>query len=235
MPSHTPAAQLADKYSKRMPGDLGPQYARLFQHVAWLHANWATFRYLFVSGEDRVGLLNDTASFFFKLVSHALRREIILGICRLTDPATSGRQSNQENLSLEQVVLEARKASDSKLADRLTAILERLRELVIPMRKLRHKILAHSDLPTVLGRLPEPLQGVRPIDIQQALKAVATFMDAVQGYYCNSGPNVTWEPVAGGGADHLVIALEKARQAWTDEEAQARRQAGIEPGDDRET
>ena len=107
-----------------MPRALSEIYAKLEDQVSLLHGLYAQFRQLFGASKGRVDLLNEMASGFFWFVHRAFLREIVLSLCRLTDPATQGKY---ENVSICQLLKIAEGECDSECMDTLS---ERIQGIV---------------------------------------------------------------------------------------------------------
>src|SRR5258708_12664398 len=73
-------------------------YIQLEKSVITLNAKWNQFIELYATSENTVELLNKTANWFFKTFQRVLMDDILLSICRLTDPPEMGR--HHQNLSL---------------------------------------------------------------------------------------------------------------------------------------
>ena len=80
-----------------MPTELDRLFKALWQELAWIHVKWQTYRDLFGHSPERIDLLNKTAPAFFHRIHGSLWEDILLHLCRITDP----RQTmSRQNLSL---------------------------------------------------------------------------------------------------------------------------------------
>lgn len=77
-----------------MPPEIKQIFEALRYEVAWLHAKWSLYSQLFCQGEARLIFLDSMAPGFFVIVRDSLMNELIVGLCRLTDPSTTGRRAN---------------------------------------------------------------------------------------------------------------------------------------------
>jgi hypothetical protein len=73
-----------------MPRQIASVFKPLKQELWNIRVRWSLFRQLFVTGEERVNLLNRFAPGFFGNVQLAMSDDTVLAICRFTDPAASG-------------------------------------------------------------------------------------------------------------------------------------------------
>ena len=138
-----------------------------------------------------------------------------LAISRLTDPP---RSVGKDNLVLERLVLVAEE-SESGLSARLglSVRLQEIRNECAVFRTIRNKRLAHNDLNSALGQRAEgdgPMTASRQ-HVENALKAIREFMNAVQGHYL--GGETRYEQVILGPGDgealiHYLEDLKKRRE-----------------------
>jgi hypothetical protein len=101
------ANQVREKHLRDMGPDLGPVYHELWNEVTWLHAKWNQYRQLFGHSRQRVELLNEVASHFFRIVQDALWDDVILHLARLTDPLRSRGKANLSLRKLPEVISDA--------------------------------------------------------------------------------------------------------------------------------
>jgi len=148
--------------------------------VSQLHMYWHIYRQLFAHSEQRIALLNETGSMVFYVLQHLLLDEVTLGICRLTDPAVTGRR---ENHSLERLVAGVQ---EDDLADELNSILKITQDLAKPFRERRNRAIAHSDLDTKLKLESNPLPGVSREMVENTLEQVRSLMNAYDYRYFNN-------------------------------------------------
>ena len=59
------------------------------------------YKKLYLSGQKRIDLLNDTAQGFFREIQRMFWNEMIVSVARLMDPFEQGRQGEHKNLSLQ--------------------------------------------------------------------------------------------------------------------------------------
>jgi hypothetical protein len=138
---------------------LGHQYGTAFHHCCqefWrVQSNWDRYETLFGS-KERVDLLNSSSGQFWRAIQDMLHEHVLLGICRLTDPADSRKR---QNLSVAQL-LKLDPTEDKKgLADRVHAATKRTKFA----RTWRDKRIGHNDLDQITGRadLLEPSTSLR--------------------------------------------------------------------------
>jgi len=172
-----------------------------------MHGRWLTYRDIFTDSAKRIELLNEAAGTFFYIIQDVLLNDIQITLSKLTDPAQTGkRHSKRHNLSLEQLQSQLNGHGDPDLAAECRATLDELKAQCAVFRMRRHKQLAHFDLSTSLKLSSQPLPGVSRQMVEDALHSVRTYMNAIEGYYNDSG----WDYehfIMRDGADALVATL----------------------------
>jgi HEPN superfamily AbiU2-like protein len=105
---------------------------------------------LFSTSKEAVALMNQTAATFFVRHEQLLIHHIVLSVARFTDPERSGHRSNpQDNLVLSRLL--NLKPEQKRLRNDLAARLKVIRTLAEPMRRYRHKLLAHASMAEYLA------------------------------------------------------------------------------------
>lgn len=198
-----------------MGNDLGELHFQLWHQVVWLHVKWNEYRALFGTGPEEIALLNAAAPVFFYHVERTFWQDILLHLCRLTDPPRRGKH---ERLSLTQ--LPSLIANES-LRSEVQSLLDAARAKVnIFARERRDREYAHTDLPPLDGTQPEPLRPGSRKHVEDALAAIRDVMNCIEVAYENHAPvpyaHVV-EPL--GGAASLIFYLKRGleRQNREDE------------------
>lgn len=75
-----------------LPENIRGIFRELCQEVAFVNAVWRFYLELFTSDEN-TAMFNEVAPHAFWLIEQALRTEITMGLCRLSDPAGKGKWS----------------------------------------------------------------------------------------------------------------------------------------------
>jgi HEPN superfamily AbiU2-like protein len=121
-----------------------------FGKFCWqLKIEFNLFCSLFDRGLERIELLQRTAPYLFGEISNVLRHQVILGFCRVTDPAGSGKRINlTSNFIAEKLPWPANvRTKLGKTNEELMAF----RKFVLPARSKR---IAHADLQAQINRQP---------------------------------------------------------------------------------
>jgi hypothetical protein len=182
-------------------------YQQLSSEIANLHGNWKMLKQLFGESEERIELMNRTASSFFCVIQNALLVDLCVRFSRLTDPATIG---GHENLVIGQILGLPCCRENQALYEELLKQIESLQTICEPIRKHRNKAIAHSDLATAMKT--EPLPVVLEQTIEKALLALAGVWNTMQRSVDNTATNFPKFAFQGGDADALIHALEQAEQ-----------------------
>lgn len=139
-----------EDYIAKYGSELGETFFYVHTHWCRLFTVFSQYANLFGKSKHRVDLLNQSAGPFFKTVQDTFHDEILLAICRLTDPAQSMKKIDpNKNVSvlrlallLEQhtigpnvLILANNAVSDADFA-----------------REQRNKKISHSDLEIVSGK-----------------------------------------------------------------------------------
>jgi hypothetical protein len=76
-----------------MPADVTEIHEALRRELVYLYTKWNDFKLLFCTTDENFRLLFSVAEFFFSIIREVLRDDIILTVCRLSDPANSRVES----------------------------------------------------------------------------------------------------------------------------------------------
>ncbi|PLR26842.1 hypothetical protein SGCZBJ_08760 [Caulobacter zeae] len=170
-----------------------------------LRSLWRHYQILFEDGELRRNLLHRVAPTFFDDLNQILIEQLILQICRLTDPAVTMKRTN---LSLDYVLGEAdfglpvQRARAQTLRDSIEAF----RTKIIPAR---NRLIGHLDRDAVMAGVP--LGGANEADWIQFWEDLDQFLNLIHTRYVD--PSVTFHLNNVGmisDADSLVEALKES-------------------------
>jgi hypothetical protein len=209
MARHDTADDVKRRYIVAMQPELGQVFYALFNQCAWLHLKWGEYVRLFGTSEERVTFLNRAAPGFFHIVQDTLYDEVLLHVCRLTDPAGIFGRNDRQNLSVKQLPVLVRdelKSEVRNLVDRATAASTFARDH-------RNRRISHADLLVALGTPATPLQADSRQAVQEAIEGITATLNFVETRYCGNEP-VLYEHVSHrGDGDFLIYVLERGLQA----------------------
>ena len=191
------------------------QYNKLWNEIAWINLKWNEYVCLFGEKRERIELLNEAAGQFFRITQDALWNDVILHICRLTDPPKSCGKSNLTICSLPDLI------SKKSLKTEVSSKIEEVKEKTNFCRDWRNRALAHKDLRLALEDGAEPLQMASREKVKEALEGIADVMDIVSANLMDS---TSWFGYPQANGTELLYILHDGLKAKHD------RQARIESG-----
>jgi hypothetical protein len=163
-----------------MPGGLGAAMYKLSNDVQWLHFKWSEYRLLFGTSPETIDLLNGVAPIFFHHLQISLWDDVLLHLCRLTDPPKMGRYRNLTIGSLPPLV------TDRSLRKSLESLVNKATEKAEFARIRRNRRIAHKELPAVLRGQSEPLAPASRQHVEVALATLREIMNSVESQYQNA-------------------------------------------------
>ena len=110
--------------NQSIPEDLQKLYKIIKEEVIWLNSKWKIFYQLFAISEERIKFLAKMAPNFFGIAQQVLRDDILLSICRLTDPP---RYREKERLSFKSFIVKLKEFINSDLYKIFIRIVSRSR------------------------------------------------------------------------------------------------------------
>ncbi|MBU6509764.1 MAG: hypothetical protein KGQ73_06225 [Gammaproteobacteria bacterium] len=144
--------------------------------VSQLHMYWKIYHQLYAHSEQRIALLNETGPMVFYVLQHLLLDEVTLAICRLTDPAMTGKKANH---SLERLVA----GEDKDLSNKLQSIMTKVQYFAKPFRDRRNQAIAHSDLERKQRLETDPLPGISREMVEKTLEQIRVLMNTYNLHY----------------------------------------------------
>jgi hypothetical protein len=190
-----------------MPESLREIWEELENEVAWLHIRWQLFRQVYAGGPLRIDLLNATARTFFFVLQGLFFDDAQLTLCKLRDPARTGKC---RNLTLLALLVEWRHTAgpDDAGVVEFGTLVNRYCEACIPIEQRRNKLIAHFDHDAMLERAVEPLPAIGRADIGRALTILGQCMNCISEHL--RGIPARFEPaVIHSGSDELIELLKR--------------------------
>ena len=178
-----------------MGSPLGEIYHSLGDEVSWLHLKWNDFRELFADRET-VDLLNSAAPAFFHDLQRQTWEDVLLHLCRLTDPPKSSGKSNLTIQRLPDLV------SDAQLRLSLQSLVNDIVQKTTFARDWRNRRLAHKEL-----SLDQPLASASVNDVESALAAIRILMNRFEEPYLNKTVSYEQPIPALGGVKSFIAVL----------------------------
>lgn len=185
----------------KIPAEIRDACADLFDAVVMLHVKWRFYRELFREPEHSRLLSNQTRA-FFQIVEESLRSDMLMSICRLSDPSLSFAR-----LNLSFAILRGKCADLPKVDNLVTAF----QAACGNVRLYRNRYVGHNDLESDINLKEELLPGVGPSQMDEILRLAREILRAIYGHYANV--DLTFDPVHAGGARELITLLKTAQQS----------------------
>jgi hypothetical protein len=183
-----------------LPEDVREVFKHLCQEVASLHYKWDFYQTLF-SKPEITALLSDTAGWSFQIIEESVRKDMAMAISRLCDPAEMGKN---ENISLANLARRCPKVPN------IETMLAAFQAACEPVKKYRHKMVAHNDLGARIAPHENPVPGISRSDIDAILARAGELLNAVSTHSGGAGFVFQGLPAIGG-ADALIGCLKVAR------------------------
>jgi len=171
--------EVKQRYVAAMGKDLGEVFHLLWNECTWLHWKWSDYETLFGTKPERVDLLNQAAPSFFWIVQDAMWRDILLHLCRLTDPPKS---CGKDTLTLRRVP----DLVPLRLRPKVDLLLREILRKSEFARDWRNRLIAHTDLDHALDRRAAPIKSASRRKIKDVLEAIVEFLNYIENEYCNS-------------------------------------------------
>jgi hypothetical protein len=175
-----------------------------------LRAIWHHYQILFEYSQLRRELLDSVAGTFFRDINLILIGQMILQICRITDPI---QMRGRTNLTVKTLIAHSDFSSEPGRLEKLEWLSERMHDFRKLIEPARNRFISHLDLESV--RIGEPL-GDAPrerwldfwIDLQEFLHIMYKHhVDPNGQFYLNAVGMMS-------DADQLVKALRESKYFW---------------------
>ena len=207
MAEHRTSEQVRNKSVAAMPMPLGEIHHRLYDELAWLYIKWADFHRLYATGQERVDLLNKAAPAFFSQLQRMMWEDVLLHLCRITDPPKSGRHDHLT------IMRSPDEIPDLALRAEVQQLVDDAKEKTRFARDWRNRYLAHLELPAFQGQMSMPLPSASRKDVEAALSAVCRVMNRIERSYLKETVLYEHSIEALGGVNVLVARLTKGIKA----------------------
>ncbi len=126
---------------------LGPVYEELHKHVAMLNLLWQSYTKLFATNEQRFNLFKDQAPGIGRIIHDLLVDGVVLGICRVTDPAMC---FGHENLTIDRLIPTLDPAPNAEQSKWLAERKDKIDKAIPVLKDHRNQRLAHNALSVAL-------------------------------------------------------------------------------------
>ncbi len=187
-------------YNEKIPEEIRDACADLCDDVAMLDVKWSFYLELFQEPEN-TRLLSNLARAFFQTVEESLRADMLMTICRLSDPTPS-----LAGVNLSFAILLG-KCPDLPKVDKLVTAFQAACGNV---RLHRNRYITHNDLASAVNPKENLLPGVGRPQIDEILRLASEILRAVYGHYADVAP--AFPPAYSGGARELCDWIKQAQE-----------------------
>lgn len=202
--------EVEERYLQVMGDELGGVFHRLYSRLVELHIIWQQYQQLFGANEETLHLLNRTSGLFFKVVQNELWDSVLLGVSRLTDPASTGNKKNLTIQSLPPLLL------DPTLRVELEVLIDQAITAATFAREHRNKRIAHQDHDYASDRDAYPLSGISRQKVEEMLEAIRNVLNRLDQHFRDT--TVIYEDfIDVDGARVLVMKLRKFEELRDEE------------------
>jgi len=180
-----------------------PEYDQIHQEMADVHWKWQNFNEMFAD-QAHFELLNKRLPGFGVLAHNTLLDAVVLGICRLLDPAES---FGKPNLTFDQ--LKSKATTDPSRLAWLETEIGKAKAAAANLKTHRNKRIAHLDLTNALGPTMV-LPNLSRNDIDDVLALLRGVMNGI-GEWSNE-PERGYDVLSFGDADQLIWCIQQANR-----------------------
>ena len=167
----------------KMPTELAVAHKLIGDELYFLYTKWNYYKLMFCSDVETITTLYYAAEFFFEIYREVLRDDIILSLCRLTDPATTNvKNQDKSNLTLKHLA-EIIPESDALLRQTLAADLQNIDSQSAEFRQHRNRRISHYDLDTRKESPTALLPNLGLIETDKVLAAISALLNRIQQFY----------------------------------------------------
>lgn len=192
-----------------MPPELQDVHQIIGREMYLLWTKWKYFKRLYCKDDETVRLLNSAGAFFFRIVEDLFRDDVILTICRLTDPPRTKVAGKEKiNLTLSYLA-ELVPASESSLVANLADALKQVDVKCERFRPHRNRRIGHYDLDTRQRQPSARLPAFNLADVDGVLDSFADILNAIESHYNNNTQSYASGIYGPGNADDLIEFVER--------------------------
>jgi len=191
-----------------MAPDLKQLYNELLDDFDWRRRKWSEFQELYVKGQERIDLLNETASNFFYFLQRFFFEDAMLNLSRLTDPARMMGNQTLSVLALPDAI------SDPALKAAVQKQIKEVQKNCAFARSWRNKRIAHSDLTVRRQSNVQTLPKVESTHVDAAIKSIRDLLTLIGTHYGQLYTVLASDPW---GAKSLIPKLERAKRSIEEE------------------
>ncbi|MEX2181914.1 MAG: hypothetical protein WD771_07720 [Gemmatimonadaceae bacterium] len=198
--------QIAAHYASVLGDEFGKVYFELVNENVWLHDKWREYQALFARSVERVEVLNSAAARFFGQLDGILWEDVLLHLCRLTDPVEVMRH---KQLTVQRIPLYV---ADVTRRATLEAKVAKAVESTAFARDWRNRHIGHRSLNRAIDSSARPLAHASRASVEAALEGVDDVFHYVHETLLDSGLSFD-VPGGPGDVDDLIGVLSDGLRA----------------------
>lgn len=204
MITRTPDEAL-ERYKSKMGEELGSRFHHCGQELYWTSTVWDMHETLFQNSEA-VKLMNDANGGVSFAIQKVFFEYVLLGVCRLTDPARQKRSMNLTVRAFPDLV-------DEKLKPEIHDLVSKAQKATKTARDWRDRKLSHTDYKLKIA-VTKPLAGISRIETSQAIARIHAVLNRIANWYCDTtlGLPELGDDDANGFLLHLLDGQQKKMQ-----------------------
>lgn len=165
------------RYIRVLGPKLGKVYFELVNEHVWLHDKWREYRALFAGSEDRIELLNRAASRFFGQLDGILWEDVLLHLCRITDPPRVG---SHHQLTIQRL-------SGLHQGPEIQTLVDSAVEASAFARDWRNRHIGHRSLARAVDPAARPLAHASHASVETALGVLDDLFNAIHVKHFDGG------------------------------------------------
>jgi hypothetical protein len=159
--------------------EVGSLYDSIYTGFLEVSFKWVEYKELFGTKESRLKILNDAAPFFFYIVQQILWENILLGICRLTDPPKTAGKKNASINALSEFI------SNAEFGKSVSLKVDAIMDATEFCRDWRNRFISHSDYDLATDELAKPLENASRAKVEVVLTLFGEYLNLYQNHYFN--------------------------------------------------
>lgn len=176
----------------------------LYNNITWLCLKWRIYKQFFGTSKEIVDLLNKFSGLTFKIFQDVLYDDIIVSICKLTDPA---KTSGKENLTINRLLVLIRDKYED-LYKKLLDIKVEIDSECVNIRAQRNKKISHIDFEAAKFDYKD-LKGISRANISKVVECICKYMNEINNYFFDSTTAYQMVIVSCSEDDELIKHLQK--------------------------
>lgn len=206
MGRYSTAEEVQQEHLDTLGPNLGPVYHALYNECAWLHIKWRQYVELYGTKPERIKLLNQAASLFFRIIEDTLWDDILLHLSKLTESTGSGKK--KQRLTIRRL---PNLISDNEFRCEVDALVDSAVNAAEFARDWRNRRIAHRNLALAIKEASTPLALASRRQVKDAIGAVTRTLQRVHEFYFNSEILFGSIPEPNGAIDLLYVIQDGIR------------------------